>query len=126
VDGLVKRSIVPVLTLYHWDLPQALEDTGGWVSRDTARRFAEYAWIVADARGDAVPMWMTFNEPWCSSWLGYGTGEHAPGIRDHGKAAAATHHLLLAHGEALSVLRARVPSAQIGIGLNLQPISPAT
>jgi beta-glucosidase len=126
VDGLVKRSIVPVVTLYHWDLPQTLEDAGGWVSRDTVARFVEYTWLVAEALGDAVPIWITLNEPWCSSWLGYGTGEHAPGIRDPGKAAAANHHLLLAHGEAVSVLRARVPSAQIGIGLNLQPVRAAT
>ena len=126
LDGLLKRSIVPVVTLYHWDLPQALEDAGGWVSRDTVKRFAEYAWLVAQALGDAVPMWITLNEPWCSSWLGYGTGEHAPGVRDSGKAAAATHHLMLAHGEAVSVLRAAVPSAQVGIGLNLQPTRAAT
>ncbi len=126
VDGLVRRSIVPVLTVYHWDLPQALEDAGGWVSRDTVGRFAEYTWLLADALGDVVPMWITLNEPWCSSWVGYGIGEHAPGIRDHGMAAAANHHLLLAHGESVSVLRAQVPSAQIGIGLNLQPIRPAT
>ena len=80
VDGLVRRSIVPVVTLYHWDLPQALEDTGGWVSRDTVGRFAEYARVVADALGDTVCMWITLNEPWCSAWVGYGIGEHAPGF----------------------------------------------
>jgi beta-glucosidase len=126
VDGLLRRSITPVITLYHWDLPQALEDAGGWVSRDTVGRFSEYAGIVADALGDAVSMWITLNEPWCSAWLGYGTGEHAPGMRDHGKAAAASHHLLLAHGEALRVLRASIPGSEIGLGLNLQPIRPAT
>jgi beta-glucosidase len=126
VDGLLQRSIVPVVTLYHWDLPQPLEDTGGWVSRDIAGRFSEYARIVADALGDTVSMWITFNEPWCSSWLGYGTGEHAPGLHDQGKAAAANHHLLLAHGMAVQVLRAAMPNATIGIGLNLQPVRPAT
>jgi len=126
VDGLTQRSIMPVLTLYHWDLPQSLEDAGGWVSRDTVGRFAEYASLVAGALGDVVPMWITLNEPWCSSWLGYGTGEHAPGKRDHGLAAAATHHLLLAHGESVNALRAQVSSAQVGIGLNLQPIRAAT
>ncbi len=126
VDGLLRRSIVPVVTLYHWDLPQALEDAGGWVSRDTVGRFSDYAGIVADALGDTVDMWITLNEPWCSAWLGYATGEHAPGLRDHGKAAAATHHLLLAHGAALQVLRSTIPAAQVGIGLNMQPIRPAT
>jgi beta-glucosidase len=126
VDGLLRRSITPVITLYHWDLPQPLEDAGGWVSRDTVGRFSEYAGIVAGALGDAVSMWITLNEPWCSAWLGYGTGEHAPGMRDHGKAAAASHHLLLAHGEALRVLRASIPGSKIGIGLNLQPIRPAS
>jgi beta-glucosidase len=126
VDGLLRRSIAPVVTLYHWDLPQAIEDAGGWVSRDTVGRFSEYARIVADALGDVAGMWITLNEPWCSAWLGYGTGEHAPGMRDHGKAAAASHHLLLAHGEAVQMLRATIPSARVGIGLNLQPIRPAT
>ena len=126
VDGLLQRSIVPVITLYHWDLPQTLEDAGGWVSRDTVGRFADYAQIVAGALGDTVNMWITLNEPWCSAWLGYGTGEHAPGLRDHGRAAAATHHLLLAHGESLQVLRATIPDVVAGIGLNLQPIRPAT
>lgn len=126
VDGLLQRSIVPVITLYHWDLPQTLEDAGGWVSRDTVGRFADYAQIVAGALGDTVNMWITLNEPWCSAWLGYGTGEHAPGLRDHGRAAAATHHLLLAHGESLQVLRGTIPDVVAGIGLNLQPIRPAT
>jgi beta-glucosidase len=126
VDGLLERSIVPVVTLYHWDLPQPLEDAGGWVSRDTVGRFADYTGLVADALGDRVSMWITLNEPWCSAWLGYATGEHAPGTRDHGKAAAATHHLMLAHGESLRVLRAAIPTAKIGISLNLQPIRPAT
>ncbi len=126
VDGLLRRSIVPVVTLYHWDLPQALEDAGGWVSRDTVALFSEYTRIVAGTLGDSVRMWITLNEPWCSAWLGYGTGEHAPGVRDHGKSAAATHHLLLAHGEAVNVLRATIPNASVGIGLNLQPVRPAT
>ena len=126
VDGLVRRSITPVATLYHWDLPQELEDAGGWVSRETVGRFSDYAAIVADALGDSVSMWITLNEPWCAAWLGYGTGEHAPGIRDAGKAAAASHHLMLAHGTALEVLRSTIRSAQVGIGLNLQPIRPAT
>ena len=125
VDGLVRRSVAPVITLYHWDLPQPLEDEGGWVARDTVGRFSEYAGIVAEALSD-IGTWITINEPWCASWLGYGAGEHAPGIRDMGAAAAASHHLLLAHGEAVRVLRAAIPTAQIGIGLNLQPVRTAS
>jgi beta-glucosidase len=125
VDGLLRRNIVPVPTLYHWDLPQPLEDAGGWVARDTVGRFSEYASIVADALGN-VRMWITLNEPWCSAWLGYSIGEHAPGMHDDGRAVAATHHLLLAHGQAVSALRAAIPAVQIGISLNLQPVHPAT
>jgi beta-glucosidase len=126
VDGLLRRRIAPVITLYHWDLPQPLEDAGGWVERDTVGRFAEYAGIVAEALGDVAATWITLNEPWCASWLGYGTGEHAPGTSHMGRAAAAAHHLLLAHGEALLMLRDTVPGGQVGIGLNLQPVRAAT
>jgi len=119
VDGLRSRHIEPTLTLYHWDLPQVLEDEGGWVVRDTAERYADYVDIVARALGSDVERWITLNEPWCSSWLGYGDGRHAPGIHDIGKAAAANHHLLLAHGLAIPILRAAVPSAKVGITLNL-------
>jgi beta-glucosidase len=126
VDGLRRRRVTPVATLYHWDLPQTLEDAGGWTVRDTALRFADYAAIVARALGDAIPMWMTHNEPWCASWVGYARGEHAPGLRDLGLAAAATHHLLLSHGLALQALRSVLPSAQLGIGLNLSPIRAAS
>ena len=82
VAGLRERGVEPVCTLYHWDLPQALEDLGGWTSRDTSERFAEYASMVGDALSDGVAMWVTLNEPWCSAWLGYGTGVHAPGQTD--------------------------------------------
>ncbi len=125
-DGLQARGIVPVLTLYHWDLPQPIEDAGGWPERDTASRFAEYAAIVAQALGDRVSNWITVNEPWCSAWLGYGSGQHAPGVRDVGQAAAAHHHLLLAHGESVAAIRSAAPAASVGISLNLQPIRPAT
>ena len=125
-DGLRGRGVLPVLTLYHWDLPQPLQDAGGWPLRDTASRFAEYAGQVAEALGDGVGMWITLNEPWCSAWLGYGSGRHAPGVRDVGQAAAASHHLLLGHGEATDAIRAAVPAAQVGIALNLQPIRPAS
>ena len=126
VDGLRARGILPVLTLYHWDLPQPLQDEGGWPQRDTVSRFAEYAGTVARALGETVGRWITLNEPWCSAWLGYGSGHHAPGIRDIGKAAAATHHLLLAHGEAVQAIRSAVPAAEVGISLNLTPIRHAT
>jgi beta-glucosidase len=119
VDGLRARRIEPTLTLYHWDLPQALEDEGGWCVRDTAERFAEYVDIVARALGSDVERWITFNEPWCSSWLGYGAGQHAPGVQDLGKAAASSHHLLLAHGMTVPILRSAVPGAKVGITLNL-------
>lgn len=126
VEGLCERGIIPMLTLYHWDLPQPLEDAGGWVERDTVNYFAEYAAIVAEALGPDVGMWITLNEPWCSAWSGYGSGNHAPGGRDIGRAAAATHHLLLAHAVALSVLRSEVPGAQVGITLNLTPVRSAS
>ena len=119
VDGLRRRGIEPTLTLYHWDLPQPLEDKGGWCVRDTAERFADYVDIVARALGSDVERWITLNEPWCSSWLGYGSGRHAPGISDIGKATAATHHLLLAHGLAVPILRSAVDGAKVGITLNL-------
>ncbi|MFJ8692886.1 GH1 family beta-glucosidase [Streptomyces roseolilacinus] len=118
-DDLLDRGITPVLTLYHWDLPQALEDEGGWPARDTARRFADYAGLVADALGDRVERWTTLNEPWCSAFLGYGSGVHAPGRADPVDALRAAHHLNLAHGLAAHALRAVLPGhAQLSISLN--------
>jgi len=105
VDGLLARGIRPIATLYHWDLPQALEDAGGWANRDTAYRFAEYASIVGEALGDRVATWTTLNEPWCSAYLGYGSGAHAPGRTDRLATLQAVHHLNLAHGLALEELR---------------------
>ncbi len=118
VGGLAERGIVPAVTLYHWDLPQALEDQGGWTVRSTSERFAEYAAIVAEALGDAVGMWITLNEPWCAGWLGYGTGAHAPCRSGLSSGTAATHHLMLGHGLAVDALRAG-SSAPVGITLNL-------
>ncbi len=126
VSGLRDRGIAPVATLYHWDLPQSLEDAGGWVERDTAERFAEYTAMVATALGDEVELWITLNEPWCSAWAGYGEGSHAPGQRQLGRAVAATHHLLLAHGAAVGAIRAALGSPQVGITLNLTTFTPAT
>jgi beta-glucosidase len=125
VDGLLERGVKPVATLYHWDLPQPLEDAGGWPARDTAYRFAEYAGHVADALGDRVKHFITLNEPWCSAFLGYGSGRHAPGRTDPVGALAASHHLLLGHGLAVAELRSRVPDAQVGITLNLYPVEAA-
>jgi beta-glucosidase len=126
VDELLAAEIRPTATLYHWDLPQALEDRGGWAARDTAARFAEYAAVVAGRLGDRVAMWNTLNEPWCSAFLGYGAGAHAPGRTSYPDALAAAHHLLLAHGRAAEILRARCPAAQVSIALNAGTVRPAT
>ena len=128
VDELLEHNIRPWVTLYHWDLPQELEDTGGWPNRDTAARFADYAVLVQQHLGDRVSRWITLNEPYCSSVLGYGTGRHAPGVRDTGSALAAAHHLLLGHGLAVEAMRAASSDAgaSYGITLNLEPVSPLT
>ena len=123
VDGLLERGIVPVATLYHWDLPQALEDANGWVNRDTAYRFAEYAAHTVEALGDRVHTWTTFNEPWCSAYLGYGSGAHAPGRTNGADALAAVHHLNLAHGLAVpEIRRAATNDPELSITLNLHVI----
>jgi beta-glucosidase len=123
VDALMARGVEPFLTLYHWDLPQALEEAGGWPARDTAARFADYAALVAAALGDRVRHWATVNEPWCASMLGYAAGVHAPGRVDAGAAVAAAHHLLLGHGLAVAALRTRVRAdAEIAITLNPYPV----
>ncbi|MFP3902238.1 MAG: glycoside hydrolase family 1 protein, partial [Acidimicrobiia bacterium] len=123
VDELLGHGIEPVVTLYHWDLPQALEDAGGWPERATAERFADYADLVGAALGDRVRRWRTVNEPWCAAMLGYAAGIHAPGRTDAGAAVAAAHHLLLGHGLAVDALRPHVgPGAEIGITLNPYPV----
>jgi beta-glucosidase len=125
VDELTAHGIAPSLTLYHWDLPQELEDSGGWGTRDTAARFAEYASLVAERLGDRVPMWTTLNEPWCSAFLGYAAGVHAPGRTDPALSLRAAHHLLLAHGFGTEALRATLPTdAQVSITLNLGAVMP--
>lgn len=106
VDELLGADILPWLTLYHWDLPQALQEKGGWANRDTADLFTEYALTMHDALGDRVNVWTTLNEPWCSAYLGYGQGGHAPGRHEPAAALAAVHHLNLGHGRALQALRA--------------------
>ena len=106
IDALLEAGIQPAVTLYHWDLPQALQDEGGWANRDIADWFAEFAGIAGEAFGDRVPQWITLNEPWVVAHVGYRDGRHAPGIRDAAQAVAANHHLLLAHGRAVAALRA--------------------
>jgi beta-glucosidase len=129
VDELLARDITPWVTLYHWDLPQELEDAGGWPVRDTAQRFAEYAAIAADALGDRVTHWITLNEPYCSAMLGYYVGVHAPGRRHFPDFTKAAHHLLLGHGLATEQIRAHAARpAQVGITVNpvvAQPFSDA-
>src|SRR6266702_221667 len=126
IDGLLEAGIQPAVTLYHWDLPQALQDAGGWANRDIADWFAEFAAIAGEAFGDRVPKWITLNEPWVVAHVGYRDGRHAPGIRDAAQAVAANHHLLLAHGRAVAALRASSAAGDIGITLNLTVERPVT
>ncbi|RDG36172.1 GH1 family beta-glucosidase [Streptomyces corynorhini] len=127
VDGLLAADIRPVATLYHWDLPQELEDAGGWPQRETAQRFAEYARITAEALGDRVSTWTTLNEPWCAAFLGYASGVHAPGRTDPAAALRAAHHFNLAHGLATRALRETLPAkSEISLTLNLHSLRPLT
>ncbi|MFE7956036.1 GH1 family beta-glucosidase [Streptomyces sp. NPDC057413] len=126
VDGLLEAGITPSVTLYHWDLPQALQDRGGWPERHTALAFADYAAAVAERLGDRVRLWTTLNEPLCSAWIGHLEGRMAPGWRDLTAAVRASYHLLLGHGLAVQAIRAAVPHAEVGIVNNLSPIHPAT
>lgn len=126
VDGMLARKIKPYLTLNHWDLPQALQDTGGWANRDTVHRFVEYAIGIHDRLGDRVASIATHNEPWVVAVLGHETGVFAPGLKSRKTAAQVSHHLLLSHGLAMQALRDRGCKAQIGMVLNLSPMYPAT
>ena len=119
VDALLAADIEPVITLYHWDLPQTLGDAGGWPERDTAYAFADYAETMVQQLGDRVQQWSTFNEPWCVSFLSYQIGEHAPGLRDEKLAVQAAHHVLVAHGLAVQAMRAVNTNLKTGIVLNL-------
>ena len=121
VDGLLARGIAPVATLYHWDLPSPLQESGGWTGRAVAGQFADYAGVVADRLADRVARWATLNEPWCSAFLGHAAGVHAPGGRDGAAALQAAHHLLLGHGWAIDQLRSR-GARQLGVVLNLLPV----
>jgi beta-glucosidase len=126
LGGARRRGIRPLVTLYHWDLPQPLEDAGGWPVRATAERFADYAARTVAALGDLAGDWITLNEPWCSAFLGYHAGAHAPGRRDWGAALAAAHHLNLAHGLAVEAIRAAQPGALVGIANIVTDIRPRT
>jgi beta-glucosidase len=127
VDELLKNKIEPYICLFHWDLPQALQEQGGWPNRDTALAFAEYASVVTERLSDRVKVWMTHNEPWVAAMAGYFSGELAPGVKDAQAAFKALHHLLLSHGLAAEAIRARAKqSVKVGITLNLNPVHPAS
>jgi beta-glucosidase len=126
VDGLLERGIEPWVTLYHWDLPQPIEDRGGWLEPEVVDRFAEYAGIVAGRLGDRVSGWLTLNEPRTFTIMGYGTGRHAPGRRGWAGALRAAHHTHLAHAAAARAVRVAVPSARIGIGHDVAHLAPGT
>ncbi|CAL9613116.1 beta-glucosidase [Streptomyces griseomycini] len=126
-DELREAGIRPVATLYHWDLPQELEDAGGWPHRETAYRFADYAGLMAEALGDRVATWTTLNEPWCAAFLGYGNGVHAPGRTSALASLRAAHHFNLAHGLATRALRAALPGpVEVSLTLNLHALRPHT
>ena len=126
LEGLARRGIEPMVTLYHWDLPQALDDEGGWLARDTASRFADYAAGMVEELGDLARMWITLNEPWCSAFLGYYEGRFAPGHRDYDEAYTAVHHLLLAHGLGLAAIRDAAPDLKVGLTCNHPDVIPAS
>ncbi|MGI4732685.1 MAG: GH1 family beta-glucosidase [Janthinobacterium lividum] len=126
IDGLLARGIKPVPTLYHWDLPQALQDEGGWASRAIVDAFADYATVAFAAFGDRVDTWTTINEPWVATYFGYRIGIHAPGIKDPAVAAAAHHHMLLAHASAVERYRSTGAGGAIGIALNLMQVYPTS
>ena len=119
INALIAAGIEPMVTLYHWDLPQTLEDKGGWANRETAYAFADYAAACAQAFGDRIKNWITINEPWCVSWLGYSIGVHAPGKKDYRSAVAASHHTALAHALATRSIKAAQPTAKVGITVNM-------
>jgi beta-glucosidase len=126
VDGLLEAGITPFLTLYHWDLPQALQDEGGWTSRTTAEAFAEYADLMSSRLGDRVKHWSTHNEPPVIAWLGHQMGIFAPGVKDTDAALHAAHHILLSHGLAVPVIRANIADAEVGIVVDVHHHEPAS
>ncbi|WP_406144565.1 GH1 family beta-glucosidase [Streptomyces sp. NBC_01012] len=126
IDGLLEAGITPSVTVYHWDLPQVLQDRGGWAARDTAHHLAAYASVLAERLGDRVTRWATLNEPLCSAWIGHLEGRMAPGITDLTTAVRAAYHLLLGHGLATEAIRAAAPGARVGIVNNLSTVAPAS
>ena len=126
VDGMLEKGIQPFITLYHWDLPQVLQEAGGWPGRIIVERYVEYVDVISRALGDRVKNWITLNEPFVSAFNGYFEGRHAPGITDLNLAAAVSHHLLLSHGLAVPVIRNNCSGANVGITLNLTPQVPAS
>ena len=124
IDGCLKRGIKPFATLYHWDLPQALQDAGGWSNRATAIAFAAYARVIAERFGDRLETLVTFNEPWCSAYLGHLYGIHAPGLKNRALALAAVHNQNLAHGLAVQAIKTAKPALPLGIVLNAQCVYP--
>ena len=123
VEGMLERGISPLATLYHWDLPQRLQDDGGWASREIVDRYVDYARLVFDGLGDLVDAWITHNEPWVTSFLGYAYGVKAPGVADWSQALAAAHHALLSHGRAVNAFRADGGRGEIGITLDLTHVT---
>jgi beta-glucosidase len=125
VDALLAEGVAPVATLYHWDLPQALQDKGGWGNRATIDAFLRYVDVTVSLLGDRVPMWATFNEPWCVSILSHELGQHAPGLKDRKLALQVAHNVLVAHGHAMPIIRQHAPKSKAGIVLNMEPSYPA-
>ncbi len=126
IDGMLERGLQPWVTLYHWDLPQSLQDAGGWESRTTVDAYVRYVDVVTREFGDRVKHWITHNEPWCSAMHGHWDGQHAPGKTDLKSALQACHHILLSHGMAVPVIRRNVPRALVGIALSLHPLYAAS
>ena len=126
VDGMLERGLQPWATLYHWDLPQVLQDRGGWNERDTVAQFIKFADVMTHHLGDRVKNWITHNEPWCTAMHGNWDGMHAPGNKDFKTALQVCHHVLLSHGLATPVIRANVPDAKVGIALSLHPVQAAS
>ena len=126
VDGMLEQGIEPWATLYHWDLPQPLQDRGGWNNRDTVLAFVDYAATMSRILGDRIKHWMTHNEPWCTAFIGHLEGVHAPGERNFKTALQVCHHVLLSHGLSVPVIRANAADSRLGIALSLHPLSSAT
>jgi beta-glucosidase len=126
VDGMLAKGLEPWATLYHWDLPQYLQDKGGWANRATIDAFVNYTDAVSRRLGDRISHWITHNEPWCTAFLGNMEGVHAPGLKDFKLAIQVSHHLLVSHGLAIPVIRRNSPNAKVGAALSLHPLSSAS